>query len=41
MLIGPRHLKRVLGLEPAMSEAGIAAAVEHAVDCFLILYPTP
>lgn len=41
MLIGPRHLKRVLGLEPAMSEAGIAAAVDHAVDCFLILYPTP
>ncbi|WP_083859788.1 TetR/AcrR family transcriptional regulator [Oceanibaculum indicum] len=41
MLIGPRHLKRVLGLEPAMSDTEISSAVDHAVACFLVLHPTP
>ena len=41
MLIGPRHLKRVLGLEPPPPPAELNAAVDHAVDCFLILHPAP
>lgn len=41
MLIGPRHLKRVLGLESPPAPTEMNAAVDYAVDCFLAIHQTP